>query len=107
VSDIAITTTATTTVHKPRKPRPRPEIKLPNGDFLVPRVDFASELGVCEKTVVRMNLPTTYLGTVAYIQHNASLEVIASTVRRRNEPAARSNPRKHRRAVNRFCKEVA
>jgi hypothetical protein len=49
-------------------------------------VDFADGIGVCEKTVARMNLPTTYIGNVAYVPHNASLQVIAERVRRRNEP---------------------
>ena len=72
-----------------RHSRPRrriAEIQIP-GDVLVPRADFARDVvGVCERTIVRLNVPTTYIGGVAYVAKNAGLKIVASTVRRRNEP---------------------
>jgi hypothetical protein len=73
-----------------RQSRPRrriPLIKLPGGKELMPRRDYAdTELGVCERTVTRMNLPTTFIGGVAYIEVNGARQIVADSVRRRNEP---------------------
>jgi hypothetical protein len=74
-----------------RARQPRPDIPIP-GDVLQPRAHFAEDIHVSEKTVTRMNLPTTYVGNVAYVARNASLKIIADTVRRRNEPV------RHRRS---------
>ena len=75
---------------RPRKRRGRKgghRIPLPNGDYLEPRVEFAeSKLKVSDRTARRLNLPTTYIGNVAYVAHNASLEIVASSVRCRNQP---------------------
>jgi hypothetical protein len=91
MSDISTETAAPT---KRRGPQPRRRIELPDGDYLQPRAEFAdSELGVCDRTAARMNLPTTYIGNVAYVRHNASLQVIAERVRRRNEPPKRRGHR--------------
>jgi len=68
--------------------RPRQHIELAS-DTLQPRREFADELGISDKTAARMNLPTTYIGNVAYIARNASLEIIAGKVRRRNGPPKR------------------
>jgi hypothetical protein len=65
--------------------RERPVIKLPDDD-LVPRRDFASEIGVSDKTAKRLNLPTTYVGNVAYVLRGASLKIIADKVERPNQP---------------------
>jgi hypothetical protein len=73
-------------------PRPRrtlPEIEIP-GDKLIPRKRFAHDkVGVCERTVVRMNLPTTYIGGIAFVPENASLKIVADSVTRRNQPQKR------------------
>jgi len=73
-------------------PRPRrhlPEIELPN-DTAVPRFNFArNRLGVCERTATRLNLPTIYIGGIAYILQKASLKIIADKAKRRNQPAKR------------------
>jgi hypothetical protein len=45
-------------------------------------------LNVCDKTVQRMNLPTTYVGGVAYVDRDASLEIIGAGVRPRLQPRA-------------------
>lgn len=84
------------TITVSRRPRKRlPEINLPNGDVLVPRADFAAnEIGCCERSVKRINLPTTFVGGVAYVAKRASLEILAATVRRRNEA-----PKRRRRAA--------
>ena len=69
--------------------RPRAHIALAD-DVLIPRREFArDELGVSDKTASRMNLPTTYIGNRAYVLRDASLKIVADTVRRRNEPAKR------------------
>ena len=70
-----------TTEHRERTVR---VIKLADDD-LVPRRDFAGELGVSERTTLRMDLPTTYIGNVAYILRGASLQIIAESVRRRHQ----------------------
>ena len=70
-----------------RRPRRRiPEISLPDGDTAIPRLDFAhSVIGSCERSVTRMNLPTIYIGGVAYVMRNASLQIIAAKATRRNQ----------------------
>jgi len=55
----------------------RPDIKVEN-DTLKPRIRFAKEIGVSERTMIRMNLPTTYFGNVAYIFENASRRQMAA-----------------------------
>lgn len=66
-------------------------IKLPNGDTLVPRRELAEdELGITEKSLKRRNPPTVYLGGVAYVPHDATLQqVITDRIRRRTEPRRR------------------
>ncbi len=69
----------------------RQDIVLPDGETLTPRVKFANDdIGVSERTAARMNLPTTYIGGVAYVARNASLRVVAERVARRNQPARRT-----------------
>jgi hypothetical protein len=72
-----------------RRREDRPSITLPNGKVLEPRVKFAGDVGLSEKTVRRMNLPTTYIGCVAYIDRDEALKQIGACVKRRNEPPAR------------------
>jgi hypothetical protein len=36
-----------------------------------------------------MNLPTTYVGGVAFVARDASLKIVAGLVQRRNQPAKR------------------
>jgi hypothetical protein len=91
MSDIALTTDAP---QRAPRPRARQDIQLPDGEVLTPRTNFAAILGVSERTVARMNLPTTYVGNVAYVARDASLKIVAERVRRRNEPARRK--RHHR-----------
>lgn len=74
----------------PRKNTPsskRPDIKLPDGDVLQPRINFAASMGVAEKTITRWNMPTTYIGGVAYVKRNASLQIIGDKAERRNQPS--------------------
>lgn len=82
-----------------RGPRPRvPEICLPDGRTLIPREDFARhKMGVDERTARRWNLPTTYVGGVAYVDLNGSLEIIGATVKRRNQPPKRMAKRRRGR----------
>jgi hypothetical protein len=71
------------TGRKRRGPQARRRIELPNGDYLEPRDVFADEtLGVCDRTVARMKLPTTYIGAIAYVPHNESLNIVAAGIRR-------------------------
>jgi hypothetical protein len=73
----------------------RQDIVLPDGEILTPRVKFArGDIGVSERTAARMNLPTTYIGGVAYVAKNASLRIVAELLVRRNQP-----PRRIRRAA--------
>jgi hypothetical protein len=72
----------------------RPHIELPNGDVLEPRREFARDtLGVSDKTAQRMNLPTTYVGNLAYVARNASLKIIAERIQRRNSQPQRRRAR--------------
>jgi hypothetical protein len=83
MSDISTTNT-------PRRTREtRPNIELPDGEILEPRLNFADELGICDKSAQRMNLPTTYVGGVAYVARNASLKIVAERIQRRNQPTRR------------------
>jgi hypothetical protein len=83
-----ISSVDTTTLYR----RPPPRIALAD-DVLVPRREFArNELGVSDKTASRMNLPTTYVGNRAYVARDASLKIVADSVRRR-----RNNPTTPRR----------
>ena len=79
---------STTSVRHTKLPsrRKRPHIQLANGDFLEPRFEWAGGVGISDKTAGRMNLPTTYISNVAYVLHNASTQILADRVRRRNEP---------------------
>jgi hypothetical protein len=83
-----------------RRPRLRRHIEI-DGDTLIPRVEFAEDiLGVSDKTASKMNLPTTYVGGMAYVARNASLKIVADAVRRPNqaeEPEPR--PRLRRRPI--------
>lgn len=93
------------TARQPRR-RPRvPEIRLPGGDALIPRADFCDELGVTERTARRWNFPTTYVGGVAFVQRDASLQIIAGTVHRRNQKVAERPRGRPRRVIHE--KEVA
>lgn len=89
---------STTTPHQ-RRPHSRRHIEV-DGDILMPRVEFAHDiLGVSDKTASRMGLPTTYIGSLAYVLKNASLEIVAAKVRRRNQPEPPTpKPRVHIRA---------
>jgi len=49
---------------------------------------------MCDKTAARMNLPTTYIGGVAYVARGESLKIVAARVRRRNEPPTRRRLRR-------------
>ncbi len=78
---------------KSRRPHPRHHIEIA-GDVLMPRDEFALEvLGVCTKTAARMNLPTTYIGGLAFVARDASLKIVAEKVRQRNQPPARNRGR--------------
>jgi hypothetical protein len=77
----------------PRRTRIRREdrqpIVLPDGKTLEPRVRFAERVGISDYAARDMNLPTTYIGGVAYVPVEQSLEIIAGRAKRRNEPPAR------------------
>ena len=79
----------TTELHPPkatRRANERPRIPLPNRDFLEPRRPWAGGVGISDKTAAGMNLPTAYVGNVAYVPHNRSIEILAERVRQRNQP---------------------
>jgi hypothetical protein len=82
---------------KRRGPQPRRRIGLPDGDYLQPRVEFAAEIGVSDRTCARMNLPTTYVGAVAYIAHDASMAIIANGIRRPRQPELPAGAKRRRR----------
>jgi hypothetical protein len=69
-----------------RRPRVRESIALPDGEVLDPRQKFARDIGVSDKTIARMNLPTVYISNVAHVKRNASLQILADSAQRRNQP---------------------
>ncbi len=72
----------------------RPRIKLPNGDELCPVFDLAAELGVSERTVIRMKAKGLRIGRhggVAYASRNQAIQIIAAGV------LGETPPRKRRR----------
>jgi len=82
----------TDTSHRSRETRPN--IQLLDGEVLVPRAVFARDnLGVCDRTCRRWDLPSTYVGGVAYIPRNASLRIVAERIHRRNQPPPRRRAR--------------
>ena len=95
----------------PRDPRParhtRRDIHLPDGRILTPRANLAAEAGICDATLRRMNPPTTYLGCVAYVDRDGTLQLIGDTVSRPNQPpkpkrrsARRSTPHREKAAAD-------
>ena len=78
---------------RPRKSEVRPPIALPNGDRLVPRKQQAALLGVCERTLVRLHVPTTIFGGVAYVPDCATRQVIADAVSKPKRRRVRRSPR--------------
>ena len=73
-----------------RRVRQRAHIELAD-DVLMPRREFAEDvLHVSDKTAMRMNLPTTYIGNVAHILKKESLRVVAERVHRPNQRRTRA-----------------
>jgi hypothetical protein len=72
--------------HRPQ--RGISEIALPDGDDLELRENFSNNtLGVCDRTVRRMNLPTVYIGGRPFLPRKKSLQIIADRAKRKNQPA--------------------
>lgn len=67
----------------------RRHIKMPDGDTLEPRAELAEELGMSEKSLKKLDPPTTYLSNVAYCLRGKTLQIVADRIRRRNEPPTR------------------
>jgi hypothetical protein len=80
--------------HRSKHQRPT-TIELPDGRTLEQRAHFAENtLGVTDKTAQRMNLPTTYMGNVAYVDRNGSLEIVAARIKHRNQPPPKRRGRR-------------
>lgn len=94
LTDLSLDTTAIRPSKATRRAGERPRIQLANGDFLVPRRQWAGGVGVSDKTASRMNLPTTYIGNVAYVLRNASTEMLAGRVRQRQPEPQRRRARR-------------
>jgi hypothetical protein len=73
----------------------RPSIELGDGEVLDPRVKFASNIGLSDDAVRDLNLPTVYIGAVAYVRRYESLKELSARAKRRSEPA------RHRRRAAR------
>lgn len=93
MSDI-VTATATTAPAVSRRDT-APDIPLPNGKKLTPRVRFAGKIGASEKAVQRLKFETFYIAGIAYIEEEGSLQKLVDRARRRN--AVEPTRRKHRR----------
>ena len=78
----------------PRTVQPRIRIELAD-DVLEQRRVFAVEtLGVNDRTVARMGLPTTYVANIAYIYRNRSLKIISERGLKNTEPKLRTTARR-------------
>jgi hypothetical protein len=71
----------------------RPDISLPDGRTLTPRVRLADEIGVHERTLARGNHETVYVGGTAYMCRETTLLTIAKGLKKRCEPVT---PRRKR-----------
>jgi hypothetical protein len=67
----------------------RPDIHLPDGRVLGTRAKVAQKNGVCERTLFRKNVETTYIGGVAYCDYNSAVLDLAGELKRRNQPTKR------------------
>jgi hypothetical protein len=72
-----------------RRHRAPDAIALPDGEVLVPRRKFAEDLGISERTLSRLDLPTTFVGGIAYCKQKAGLKIIGDSAQRRNRPQKR------------------
>ena len=74
-----------------RRPRPEPiEIKLPDGESLVPRKKFVTEeIRTSERSARRYDFPTVYISGVAFVKRNASLQILADKAKQRMQPTKR------------------
>jgi hypothetical protein len=85
----------------------RPDIRLSDGRVLTPRARLADEIKVNERTLARRDPETVYVGGVAYVDRERTLQDIAQGLKRRNEPpkrrgrpaAGRINKRHHAAAA--------
>ena len=74
-------------------------IDLPNGDKLIPNVEFADKLGVVVRTLNnydREGLPFIMIGGLKYRPLKEGMDWIASRIRRRN---VRRGPREAKSAA--------
>jgi hypothetical protein len=99
MSDVEVATAA---ARAPRSRVRQPKVDLPaieiDGETWKPRKTFATDVGVCDTTVKRWGLRTSFLAGVAYINVQEGLREIASRVRRRNDtPRETSLVRRRRR----------
>jgi len=78
-----------------RYAKARPRIPLPGGDYLLPRCQWAEAIGITDRTARKLDLPTVYVGGVAYVPHNASTQRIADQLKVRNEPPPRRRGHRH------------
>jgi hypothetical protein len=75
------------TPQRNRQRHVRRHIELPDGRVLIPRAELAADiLGENERTTRRRKLPTTYIGNVAYVDRDGSLNIVAEGVERPNQP---------------------
>jgi hypothetical protein len=66
---------------------PRKHIELPDGDTLMPREEFISDvLGLGPHARIKYKLPTVSIGGVVYTPKNKALTVVASLTRHAPEP---------------------
>jgi hypothetical protein len=80
----------TLTAPRPRLTRDtRRDIILPNGKKIRPRARIAADVGVCEKTLARMNPATTYWGGVAHCDPDDILKMIGDGLKSKNQPPKR------------------
>jgi hypothetical protein len=92
VSDITVTPSPRQRMRR----EDRPSITLLDGKVIVPRIKFAGEVGLSERSVIRMNLLTKFIGCVAYVDRDEGLKKIGAGMKRRNEPPRRRKASAHR-----------
>lgn len=69
------------TIVKPKRGRPsgkqpRQRIKLPDGSELILRKTLAAQLGIHDRTLRKMPLPTTILSNCAYVRRVEAIAIV-------------------------------
>ena len=74
-----------------RKTEKRPDIRLSDGQVIVPRARWARDTGISDRAAARLNPRTVYIGNVAYVFPD---EAIRTAVERGEHPHSNAKGRR-------------